>query len=99
MKDKDGKVKTNGIIATNDKLSITNNKQTKEYSVVIYGDTDGNGKIDIIDLLKVQKNIKKASMLSGNYVTAADTNKDGTVDISDLLKVQKQIKGVATIEQ
>lgn len=99
MKDKDGKAKTNGIIGTNDKVSITNNNQSKEYSVVIYGDTDGNGKIDIIDLLKVQKNIKKASMLSGNYVTAADTNKDGTVDISDLLKVQKQIKGVATIEQ
>ena len=99
MKDKDGKAKTNGIIGTNDKVSITNNNQSKEYSVVIYGDTDGNGKIDIIDLLKVQKNIKKASMLSGNYVTAADTNKDGTVDISDLLKVQKQIKGVSTIEQ
>lgn len=99
MKDKDGNNKTTGLIATNDKLSITNNKQTKEYSVVIYGDTDGNGKIDIIDLLKVQKNIKKASMLSGNYVTAADTNKDGTIDISDLLKVQKQIKGVSTIEQ
>ena len=99
MKDKDGNNKTTGLIATNDKLSITSNKQTKEYSVVIYGDTDGNGKIDIIDLLKVQKNIKKASMLSGNYVTAADTNKDGTIDISDLLKVQKQIKGVSTIEQ
>lgn len=99
IKDKDGNVKNNGLVSTNDKISITNSNQTTEFTVVIYGDTDGNGKVDITDLLKVQKNIKKVSMLSGNYLKAADTNKDGSVDISDLLKVQKQIKGVATIEQ
>ena len=99
MKDKNGNNKQTGKIATNDKLIITSNNQTNEYSIVIYGDVSGDGYIDITDLLKVQKHIKKVSTLSGNYLTASDTNKDGKIDITDLLKVQKHIKGVATISQ
>ena len=99
MKDKNGNNKQTGKIATNDKLIITNNNQTNEYSIVVYGDVSGDGNIDITDLLKVQKHIKKVSTLSDNYLTASDTNKDGKVDITDLLKVQKHIKGVATISQ
>lgn len=99
MKNKDGNNKTSGKISTNDKIIITNNNDTKEYSVVIYGDVSGDGNIDITDLLKVQKHIKKVNVLSDNYLTSADTTKDGIVDIADLLKVQKHIKGVATISQ
>ena len=99
FKDKNNNNKNTGIVSTNDKLVITNNNETKEYSIVIYGDVSGNGNIDITDLLKIQKHIKKVSVLSDNYLISADTNKDGVVDIADLLKVQKHIKGVATIAQ
>lgn len=99
IKDNNNNQKTSGKIATNDKIIITSNNQTVEFSVVIYGDTNGDGNIDITDLLKVQKNIKGVNTLSGNYLQGADTNKDGKVDITDLLKIQKHIKGVATISQ
>lgn len=99
MKDKNNNIKENGVVSTNDKIILTNNNQTVEYSVVIYGDISGDGVIDIADLLKVQKHIKGVSTLSDNYLKAADTNKDGIIDIGDLLKIQKDIKGVSKIEQ
>lgn len=87
------------ILGTNDKVSICNNGECKDYLVIIYGDTNGDGSISILDLLKVQKNILNTSKLSGAYLQAADTNKDGVVNILDLLKVQKQILGSSSIEQ
>lgn len=99
IKDKNGSNKANGAITTGDKIIITNNGQTNEYTSVLYGDINGDGKIDLIDLLKVQKHIKNASKLSSVYLTSADINKDGKVDLVDLLKVQKHIKGAAKIVQ
>ena len=87
------------ILGTNDKVSICNNGDCKDYLVIVYGDTNGDGSISILDLLKVQKNILNSSKLSGAYLQAADTNKDGAVNILDLLKVQKQILGSSSIEQ
>lgn len=69
------------------------------YSVLIYGDTNGDGMIDGRDLLRVQKKILTMGTLSGLYNTAADTNKDGTVDGRDLLQVKKQILGMKSIAQ
>ena len=87
------------IIGTNDKITICNNGECKDYLAVIYGDTNGDGSITILDLLKVQKDILNTSKLSGIYNKAADTNKDGNITILDLLKVQKQILGSSKIEQ
>ncbi len=86
-------------LGTNDRVNICNNGDCKDYLVIIYGDTNGDGSISILDLLKVQKNILNTSKLNGAYLKAADTNKDGAVNILDLLKVQKQILGSSNIEQ
>ncbi len=87
------------IIGTNDKVTICNNGECRDYLAVVYGDTNGDGAITILDLLKVQKNILNTSKLSGAYGLAADTNKDGNITILDLLKVQKHILGSSNIEQ
>ncbi len=79
-------------------LKLTSNGENN-YTLVIYGDNNGDGEIDIIDLLKVQKNILGVSKLDEAYLKASDVNKDGLVDIVDLLKVQKHILGVNPIEQ
>lgn len=99
IKDKNDKEKTSGIIATGDKVTIKNNNVTTTFTAQITGDTNSDGQIDIADLLKVQKHIKKASKLTDVYYSSADINNDGTIDIGDLLKVQKHIKGVSKIEK
>ena len=50
-----GKEKTSGNLLTGDIVTITSGEETKSFTVVLYGDVSGDGKITILDLLKVQK--------------------------------------------
>ena len=67
--------------------------------MVVYGDNDGDGKISIVDLLKVQKQILGYTSMNGAYLEASDVDKDNKVTIVDLLKVQKHILGYSQISQ
>lgn len=72
---------------------------TETLEIVIYGDASGDGEINALDLLKVQKDILGSSKLKGAYKKAADVSKDGTINALDLLKIQKNILGSSKIEQ
>ena len=69
------------------------------YNVVIYGDTNGDGRINAQDLLLIQKNNIRVSTLNGVFFSAADVNKDGKVNAQDLLLVQKHNIRIYTIIQ
>ena len=91
--------KASGNVGTGDTLVITNGSTTKSYKVVIYGDNNGDGKVSVLDLLRVQKDILGSSSLSTYDKKASDTNRDGKIDVVDLLRVQKQLLGNNVIEQ
>ena len=99
IKNSSDQVKTTEALATTDTITIkTANDEEKTYTIVIKGDLSGDGKITILDLLKVQKHILKASILNGAYKEAADTNYDNSITILDLLRVQKHILGAITLK-
>ena len=91
--------KASGNVGTGDTLVISNGSTTKSYKVVIYGDNNGDGKITVLDLLRVRKDILGSSTLSTYDKIASDTNRDGKIDVIDLLRVQKEILGISVIEQ
>lgn len=92
--DSNSAAKSTGLIATGDKLTITKNDNTsKTYIIVIKGDTSGDGKINALDLLQVQKHILQSTTLTLQRFEAADTNYDGKINALDLLRVQKYILG------
>ena len=93
--------KTSGAVATGDKVSVYNNEGTLKYtySIVIYGDTNGDGKISIIDLARVQKHLLEVNKLSSSYSVAADVNRDGKISILDLARVQKHLLELTKITQ
>ena len=99
IKDLNNNEKDSQTFATGDVISITSAGETKEYTVVIYGDTNGDGKITVLDLLVIQKHILGVSNLNGAKGIAADPSKDGKINALDLLKVQKHILEVSEIEQ
>ena len=74
-------------------------KLYRKYTLVLYGDVNGDGKISLVDLLRVQKHLLNTSRLSGAYKTAADVSKDGSLTILDLLRVQKHLLGTTKIKQ
>ena len=90
---------TSGNVVTGDILTISNGNESINYTVVLYGDTNSDGKINALDLLRVQKHILGTNKLTGVYYKAADVSKDGNINALDLLKVQKHILGSAFIVQ
>lgn len=91
--------KNSGILVTGDEVNVSNGEEENTYTVIIYGDNNGDGKITIIDLLKIQKHLLNASKLSGVYKQAGDVDKDGKITIIDLLKFQKYLLGQGSINQ
>lgn len=99
VKDASGKQITDGKVKTGQSVTINNAGLTSTYKIVLYGDPVGDGNIDILDLLMVQKHILRSKVLTGEYFTAADINHDGKVDILDLLLVQKHLLNKYQISQ
>ena len=99
IKDANDNIKESGISCTGDKVIINNQSSTETLQIIIKGDTSGDGVINALDLLQVQKNILGTYTLTGAYKEAADTSKDGVINALDLLQVQKSILGTYTIEQ
>lgn len=95
-----GSTKT-GNVGTGDQVRVydTNGAWKYTYNVIIYGDANGDGRINAQDLLVIQKNNIRVKTLSGVYSTAADVNRDGRVNAQDLLLVQKYNIRVGTIRQ
>ncbi len=95
-----GSAKTSGEVATGDVLVVSSSSgEAFRKTIVIYGDTNGDGKISIVDLANVQKHLLKVKSASGIYATAFDTNKDGKITIIDLANVQKHLLKVNSIKQ
>lgn len=95
IKESDGSpLSSNSILKTGQQIIVkTTSNETKTYNISVTGDTDGDGKVSIIDLLRVQKHILQSKALEGVQLTAGDTNGDNAITILDLLRVQKHILG------
>lgn len=95
-----GSAKTSGTVATGDVLVVSSSSgEAFRKTVLIYGDTNGDGMVSIVDLANVQKHLLKVKSPSGIYSKAFDTNKDGKITIIDLANVQKHLLKVNSIKQ
>lgn len=71
-----------------------------EYYVIVYGDVNGDGKINSTDLLVLQRHILEIEPLKGLYLKAGNINKNGKNPSSlDSLLIQRHILGLKLIEQ
>ena len=80
--DKDKKTKTSGEIKTGDKIIVSNS----EYEISVRGDITGDGKRNILDVVRLRRHIVGFSdgILTGAAFYAADVNYNESVNINDL---------------
>lgn len=69
------------------------------YTVVIYGDVNGDGAVDAFDAAVLDLDLADVQALTGAYGLAADTNADAQVAVADYTLVKDAIAGTATINQ
>ena len=85
----DKELKEDDIITTGSKVEISLNNEKTIYIFSVNGDTTGDGKADIKDILSINKHRLNKAKLENEYFTAGDLNKDGKIDIKDILKLNK----------
>ena len=95
------KLEENETIGTGSKIRFLENGKVKmEYKIVIYGDLNGDGKINSIDLLVLQRHILEIEQLQGPFLLAGNINKNGKNPSSiDSLLIQRHILELKLIEQ
>ena len=68
--------------------------ENTEYTLVITGDINKDGRISITDLAKLKLHIIEKDVLQDYRYLAADINGDDRVSITDLAKLKKLIIGI-----
>lgn len=71
----------------------------KTYTILCYGDINGDGLVGIADFSKLRAYFLGRVDLDGVYGTCADINFDGTIGIADFSKMRAAILGRIEIEQ
>ena len=89
------------IIGTGNKIQVKEDgKILKEYQIIVYGDVNGDGKINSVDLLVLQRHILEIETLDDIYQKSANIRKNANKPSSvDLLLIQRHILGLQIIKQ
>ena len=79
-----------GIIKTGRYLRVIKNDiAIEDYSLIVKGDTTGDGNADLHDILSINKHRLNKVNLENEYLNAGDVDGDGVVDIKDILQINK----------
>lgn len=88
-------------VGTGDQVRVYDNTGVHKltYNVVVYGDTNGDGQIDMIDLALIQRDVLGIKSLASYQKAAANTSKDSVLDMIDLAQVLRHVLGIKSIQQ
>ena len=80
------------LVGTGDKFTTTDGT---EYTIVVYGDVDGDGRINALDALQVEKSNVNMVTLDDVQKEAADVKNDARVNSLDSLAIKRYVVGLS----
>lgn len=89
-------------IGTDSKLVLkdSDGNEIYKYTFIIYGDVNGDGLIDSLDVLVLQRHILETKPLTGVFLKSGNISKNGELPNSlDVLKIQRHILETKLIVQ
>lgn len=95
------KIQGNSLIGTGSVVKLLENDSTIiEYEIIMYGDVNGDGKINSVDLLVLQRHILEIKKFEGVFIKAGNIRKNEKNPNSvDCLLIQRHILGLQDIVQ
>ncbi len=92
FKDKDGRELVNSdIISTGSKINIEIANKNIEYTLIVSGDTTGDGIVNISDVIKLADHIITRNILNNYEKIAAEVTNNDNLNISDVIKLADYI--------
>ena len=93
-----------GAAATTETTTAVTTETTTETTAsvptdtdVVYGDTDGNGQVELLDVILLNKNLLGMEKLEDKSMANADVNLDKKVDGTDSLLILKSLVSLVTL--
>lgn len=77
-------------LGTGDIVTIKSGNESRNFRIVIYGDVNGDGKINSMDCSIMYKEVMTENYLRGSYKLSADIDKNGKIDSMDFAIVYKR---------
>ncbi|MBR1898175.1 MAG: cellulase family glycosylhydrolase [Oscillospiraceae bacterium] len=87
----------NVTIAESLEVKFTAQIGLDEETETVYGDVDGNGKVELLDVILLNKNLLGMEKLTDKGSTNADVNLDKKVDGTDSLFILKSLVSLVTL--
>ena len=88
--------------ATTEGSGTTTTTTTTTTDTTVLGDVDGNGKVEVNDLVRLARYVAQdqelTPTLTAQQVTNADVNCDGTVDASDITMIARALARLTSLE-
>jgi hypothetical protein len=95
----DNELADTDIVATGYKIEFAEESGSSYYTIILRGDINGDGNVNIMDLLLIKKDILDLSELSGSALKAALMENDTEVSLMGYLLIKKHILGLQSIPQ
>ena len=95
-------LKYDNLVGTDYKIKLYNQSTgafISQYTVLIYGDVDGDCNITSTDATMVMNHSAGNNILTGSFLKAADVSKNGIVDSLDALLIQRHLVKISYIVQ
>lgn len=94
------KVNTDKFVGSGTTVQIfRGDKCIQTYTCKLYGDVNGDGKISVMDYVKIKNHILKYKVLSDQLsMGVADVNKDNKVSVMDYVKIKNDILNIKKLE-
>ncbi len=88
------------LIGTGMKIRVYyEDKIIEEVTALIFGDVNGDGKINSTDITTLKRHILKLNPLTGKLLSACDVNKDGKYNSTDYTIMKRHILKLQDIKQ
>ena len=78
---------------------MENGVKTNTFTLRIYGDVNGDGKIDLNDLTAIRDSLINKNQLVGAYAKAGDLYGESNLTLNDLVGVMASVSGSGSISQ
>ncbi len=89
-----------GLVGSGTRVRVQNGSIVEsEYRTVLFGDTNGDGKINVLDLTLMSRQVTRRLSLEDVFVVSADVNRDSLVNVLDLTLLSRHITKRSTISQ